>query len=408
MSEDLLLSIFPRTQAKQQRRTSRRFYVRPDNLNGNNTFAVFYTKYESADPTDFKNFVGVSREQFDQMLAIIGEKLTCKKRHLRPVPVEVRLAIFLRYRTVPNISMNSIAREFGVGYSTVHMIWKQVSETLNLPTITTETPESPVASPKSNDETEAPTGEVWSKTWTDREREVLIEEIRKRPHLYDLNDPLYKAKERRVNAFEEIGGEISRQMGYVEPIEGRYVASQWKILKDTFNRTRRSLSGPRSSEAPVWRFYNRMLFLAQTDSSTSDTLKSADSRAPSTSAIDFFSGAIDLPWAQGNIDLQSLLPAAAAAIANHTDSPTSIDESPESAVGTSSSFDEFGLEDFIVNVVQRRILDTKQEKDEFDSFGKMVTTTLRNLARVDISLAQEMRADINQIIYRYGTKTDKK
>lgn len=49
---------------------------------------------------------------------------------------------------------------------------------------------------------------------------MLIEEVGARSQLYHNNDPLYKCKDARAAAFEEIGAIISQMMNYAKPIEG--------------------------------------------------------------------------------------------------------------------------------------------------------------------------------------------
>ncbi|KAH7697829.1 hypothetical protein AAVH_35084, partial [Aphelenchoides avenae] len=107
---------------------------------------------------------------------------------------------------------------------------------------------------------------MWSKTWTDKERDIVIEEVRKRPFIYDSTDPDYKNKERRMHAFEEIAMLLTNNMPGGQQIDGRCVSGQWKILKDTFNRTRKVIESKSPSpfsphSTPVWRFYRQLEFL---------------------------------------------------------------------------------------------------------------------------------------------------
>ncbi|KAI6192480.1 MADF domain-containing protein [Aphelenchoides fujianensis] len=340
-------------------------------------FAAFYSKYEADDANELKAFIGVTRNQFDALIAAVGERLQCKKRHLRPIPVDVRLAIFLRHKALAQQSMKRVAREFGLGHSTVQAVLKQVGEALSVYA-------TPTAAELPQEE-QPMEGLVqhWSKTWTDREREILIEEVGGRPHLYDHNDRLYKSKEERAAAFEEIGAIISRKMNYAKPIEARYVAAQWKILKDTFNRTRRSVDG-RPNEQPTWRFFSKLSFLAP-EQTPLDVKPDGG---------DLLDGAFDSnEWAQTSCEFADLLPT----------SPVNSTESPNSVETPASEPADFNLEEFIVNVVQRRLLDAVKP-DEFDLFGRLVGNTLRDLHAANRQLAEEMRAEVGAIVLKYGAQ----
>lgn len=59
-----------------------------------------------------------------------------------------------------------------------------------------------------------------TKTWTDKEREILIDEVRQKPELYNNTHQEFKNKERRAQAFERIA-EVISSMPESTPVDGR-------------------------------------------------------------------------------------------------------------------------------------------------------------------------------------------
>lgn len=82
-------------------------------------------------------------------------------------------------------------------------------------------------------------------------------------------------------------------------------------------------------------------------------------------------------------------------------SPVNSTESPCSSETPALESTELNLEEFIVNVVQRRLLDAVKP-DEFDLFGRLVGNTLRELHAANRPLAEEMRAEISGIVLKHG------
>ncbi|CAD5227272.1 unnamed protein product [Bursaphelenchus xylophilus] len=343
-----------------------------------------------------------------------------------------------------------------------------------------------------------------TKTWTDKEREVLIDEVHKRPELYNNAHPEFKNKERRAQAFDDIAHLIASVSENPEQsVDGRTVSAQWKILKDSFNRTRKAAANSKTYNVPVWRFYRQMEFLVPyttrydhftssptpappvnslpNSSSThySDTSGDLDDddvddvRSKSSSNHDdhfvlqspeqkvvLNSGQssshgderhIEVHTPNGShevhgphflaasssfhykdrfnhdpedFSLSSITPTTH--ISNHIllstiDQPRKrphqeicipttalVSHGSASASSTNSSsasvpFTTTGnLEDYVVDVVKRRVFDSRE--DDFDLFGRLVASAVREVAHFDQKMFLEMRREINEVVYKFEKK----
>lgn len=60
------------------------------------------------------------------------------------------------------------------------------------------------------------------------------------------------------------------------------------------------------------------------------------------------------------------------------------------------------LEDYVVDVVKRRVFDARE--DDFDLYGRLVASSVRDVAHFDQKLWLEMRREIDDIVYKYSKK----
>uniref|UniRef100_A0A0N5ALR6 MADF domain-containing protein n=1 Tax=Syphacia muris TaxID=451379 RepID=A0A0N5ALR6_9BILA len=116
--------------------------------------------------------------------------------------------------------------------------------------------------------------------WNDDARLVLIDEIHKRPEMWDSRRERYAPTERKKEIYTEIAdiintsGACTSQMFTEDDVR-----NQWKNLKDTFKRKLKKRqtdveAGLEDAE-PTWRFWSKMLFIrhdCHNDSSTSATM----------------------------------------------------------------------------------------------------------------------------------------
>ncbi|CAD5219890.1 unnamed protein product [Bursaphelenchus okinawaensis] len=342
-----------------------------------------------------------------------------------------------------------------------------------------------------------------TKTWTDKEREILIDEVRKRPELYNNSHIEFKNKERRAQAFDDIAHLVAQVSTNPEQtVDGRTVAAQWKILKDSFNRTRKAAANSKNYSVPVWRFYRHMEFLIpyttrydQFEGSPQNV--PPGNSLPNTSSTHYSDTSGDLDdddvddirskisnTTEDNFGLQSpeqkvvlsnsqdnslegdrhldvhtpndahdvhgshflsastsfhykdrfhhdpddfsLSSVPTTHVSNHillstvdqprkrpfnsTDLciPTSALVSHGSGSSTNSSsasmpFTTTGnLEDYVVDVVKRRVFDSRE--DDFDLFGKLVASAVREVAHFDHKMFLEMRREINEVVYKFEKK----
>ena len=113
--------------------------------------------------------------------------------------------------------------------------------------------------------------------WNDDARLVLIEEIRKRPEMWDSHRERYASTERKKEIYTEVAdiintsGACNSQMFTEDDVR-----NQWKNLKDTFKRKLKKrqtdLEAGMDDVEPSWRFWSKMLFIRHdyhNDASTS-------------------------------------------------------------------------------------------------------------------------------------------
>ena len=93
----ILLIWFLLKRINRKRRVSRRFYVRPtlhNELGNFYNFELFYDAYKTDE--ELKIFCHFSITQFDQLYDLLRAHITHQQTHARPIPTNIRLAIFLR------------------------------------------------------------------------------------------------------------------------------------------------------------------------------------------------------------------------------------------------------------------------------------------------------------------------
>ncbi|KAI1718079.1 alcohol dehydrogenase transcription factor myb/SANT-like domain-containing protein [Ditylenchus destructor] len=98
--------------------------------------------------------------------------------------------------------------------------------------------------------------------YSDELRLAIIEEVFKRPLLWDNVNREPASMAQRKESFEDIADALK---SLDSSLTGGAVEKQWKNLKDTYNKVKKKLvlneNGPNST--PKWRFYHSMLFIDQ-------------------------------------------------------------------------------------------------------------------------------------------------
>ncbi|KAI1731452.1 alcohol dehydrogenase transcription factor myb/SANT-like domain-containing protein [Ditylenchus destructor] len=98
--------------------------------------------------------------------------------------------------------------------------------------------------------------------YSDELRLAIIEEVFKRPLLWDNVNREPASMAQRKESFEDIAEALK---SLDSSLTGGAVEKQWKNLKDTYNKVKKKLvlneNGPNAT--PKWRFYHSMLFIDQ-------------------------------------------------------------------------------------------------------------------------------------------------
>ncbi|KAM7309330.1 transcription factor Adf-1-like [Ixodes scapularis] len=116
--------------------------------------------------------------------------------------------------------------------------------------------------------------------------EMLIDEVEKRPILWDLSDKEYKNNDKKKHVWNTIGTILG--------VEGPKATKRWKSLRDTYVKKKRDVNAPRSGAGAdevvvvCWAYFKRMTFLNDTleYTQTSGNLPAMEDRSHTTGACE--------------------------------------------------------------------------------------------------------------------------
>ncbi|VDM96587.1 unnamed protein product [Thelazia callipaeda] len=97
--------------------------------------------------------------------------------------------------------------------------------------------------------------------WTDDLREILIQEMKKRPCLWDQNHPKYRDVQYAANERNEVIESFYHRTGYA--LNAEDIARQWKSLRDQYVRFINKIRNmePSDSRFPSFKFSEELKFL---------------------------------------------------------------------------------------------------------------------------------------------------